>query len=285
MKMGKPTKKTNPATEQHGQHDEENNPQGANASQKTTFAANTNEAPLTKADMEAMLLSLEERIIAKLSSQLSADRALIEQHDQTIQQMETSMNDMQNRMIAVEATCSRLTKENETLKMKADELENRSRRNNIRITGLPEKAEGPRPTTFLTECLKEIFGPDAFTAPLMVDRAHRINIQRRNLHSPRPFIARIHHYQNKERILQLARESNRLIYRGAEVHIFPDYSPEVSRKRAAFADVKSQLRGAGYPYRMFFPARLQIMDKSGQKTTFTTPEEVQSFLRHMDNGK
>lgn len=231
--MGNPTKKTPQALEKP---EEVENPP---TTQKTTCAASNLAPSLTRADMEAMLLKSEERIISTLAAQFSADRARIDSHDQAIQDIETSMNDMQSRLMELENTCTSLKKENEVLKLKTDDLENRSRRNNIRITNLPEKVEGSRPTFFLAECLEEVFGPDAFPTPLAVDRAHRINIRRRNQDAPRPFIARIHHYQNKELLLRLAREKGRLVYRGTEIHIFPDYSPEVSRKRAAFSEVKS----------------------------------------------
>ncbi|MEQ2169117.1 hypothetical protein GOODEAATRI_021577 [Goodea atripinnis] len=69
-------------------------------------------------------------------------------------------------------------------------------------------------------------------------------------------MARIHHFQNKELILKLALEVVHLTYRRAEIHIFPDYSPEVSKKRAPFPEVKSQLKSAGFLYRKFFPARM-----------------------------
>lgn len=48
------------------------------------------------------------------------------------------------------------------LKTKNIDLEGRSRRNNIRIIGLPESIEGPRSTTIFSEVLMEIFrGPSA----------------------------------------------------------------------------------------------------------------------------
>lgn len=280
--MGKPPKKTPQASEET--EEEENTP----ASQKTTCASAANASnqmqPLTRADMEAMLLKSEERIISTIAAQFSADHARIDSHDNAIQEIKTSMNDMQSRLMQLEKTCTSLKKENEALRLRADGLENHSRRNNIRITNLPEKAEGPRPSAFLAECLKEVFGPGAFPTPLVVDRAHRINVRRVNQAAPRPFIARIHHYQNKELILKLAREKGRLVYRGTVIHIFPDYSPEVSQKRASFFEVKSQLRSAGYSYRMFFPARLQVSDKHGQKITFITPEDVKSFLSDAEDS-
>ncbi|KAJ8001137.1 hypothetical protein DPEC_G00188100 [Dallia pectoralis] len=214
--MGKPSKKPTQPAEDKSEDDQAGETQ---ASQKDPHAANR--APLTLADMEKLLVSMEDRIIDKLSAKLSADREIIERHDQTIQQIETSLNDVENRLLTLESTCTVLARENEALKLKADDLENRSRRNNIRVTGLPEKAEGSLPSAFMEAFLVETFGT-AFPAPPPVDRAHRIAIPRRKPDDPpRPFIARIHRYRDKERILKLARESGPLSFRGSEVHIYP----------------------------------------------------------------
>ncbi|KAI4804041.1 hypothetical protein KUCAC02_025686 [Chaenocephalus aceratus] len=54
----------------------------------------------------------------------------------------------------------------------------------------PSEVRVPRPTTFIESFLAEIFGPDC-----------------------------LHHFQMKQRIMQLAREKGPLMYRGAEIHI------------------------------------------------------------------
>lgn len=105
--------------------------------------------------MERLLTSMEERIIAKLSTQLSADRAIIDQHHKAIQQLETSANETQMRIEKLESTCALLFQNNEDLRVKLDDLENRSRQNNIRIIGLPENVEGQHPPAFIGILLKE----------------------------------------------------------------------------------------------------------------------------------
>lgn len=88
-----------------------------------------------------------------------------------------------------------------------DDLENSSRRNNIRKTGLPEKVEGMQPATFIEVFLKELFGSEAFPTPPTVYRAREVAISHKKQDVPlRPFIARVYHYQTKERIMKLARE-------------------------------------------------------------------------------
>ncbi|KAL3045290.1 hypothetical protein OYC64_013535 [Pagothenia borchgrevinki] len=236
---------------------------------------------LSLSDIQKLLAGMEERIIGSLTAQITSNHAAIIRHDETIQAIETSMNDFQGRITTVESTLADIVQENKQLKLKVDDLENRSRRCNIRITGIPERAEGARPTTFIESFLAEIFGPDAFPRPLTVDRAHRLAVQRRQDGAPRPFIACLHHFQMKQRIMQLAREKGPLMYRGAEIHIYADYSAEVARKRAAFTPIKSSLRNAGLAYSLLFPAKLRVV-VDGTRHDFNSPAEVAAFLKRRE---
>lgn len=52
--------------------------------------------------------------------------------------------------------------ENEALRLKVIDFEARSRRQNIKIIGLPEKIEGGRPREFLMKFIPELLGADHF---------------------------------------------------------------------------------------------------------------------------
>lgn len=252
---------------------------GANAAKQSQPDMATSK--LTLVDIERLLTSTEERIVNKLSAQLSANRASIEENQDSIQQLETSVTDIQERLELLEAKCAVLEKDNEVLREKVDDLENRSRRNNVRIIGLPEKVEGKQPTAFVDTLLREVFGQETFPTPMIAERAHRIAITKTNPNDnrPRPFIMRIHHFQTKERILTLARETGSIYFRGTQIHFFPDFSAETSRKRAAFFPVKSQLKDAGIGYRMLFPAKLQVTGGDGKKHVFQTVDDATRFAK------
>lgn len=70
--------------------------------------------------MEKWLLGLEEGIILKLFDQLSADQAIIDRYDQTIQQIEASINHMQTGLIKLKSTGVALTRKKQVLKLKMD---------------------------------------------------------------------------------------------------------------------------------------------------------------------
>ncbi|CAM4585160.1 unnamed protein product [Leuciscus chuanchicus] len=158
---------------------------------------------------------------------------------QKIGDIEEALNDSDGRLTAVEKLCSTLQTENTSLKLKLDDLENRSRRQNLRVIGIPEGSEGQSPQS-------------AFSRHMLV---------------------RLHHYQTKELILKLSRE----LGSGAVVRIFPDMSAEVARRRAEFKDVKTALRNAGITYGMLHPARLRV-DFQGQRHLFQTPQAAMDFV-------
>ncbi|KAI4827142.1 hypothetical protein KUCAC02_030562 [Chaenocephalus aceratus] len=86
------------------------------------------------------------------------------------------------------------------------------------------------------------------------------------------------HGEMKQRIMQLAREKGPLMYRGAAIHIYAEYSAEVARQRAAFTPIKSSLRNAGLAYSLLFPAKLRVV-VDGTRHTFNSPAEVSAFLK------
>lgn len=95
----------------------------------------------------------------------------------------------------------------ESLSLKVDDLENRSRRSNLRLVGLPEKIEGKDMCAFLEKLLPEILGPENFPGPLVIERAHRIGrfSEVRSDSPPRAMIMKFLNYADKVRTLKAAR--------------------------------------------------------------------------------
>ena len=60
------------------------------------------------------------------------------------------------------------------LAVKVDDLENRSRRSNLRQVGVPEGSEGTDRCMFLEGWLPKVLGADTFPGPLIIERAHRL---------------------------------------------------------------------------------------------------------------
>ncbi len=69
-----------------------------------------------------------------------------------------------------------------------------------------------------------------------------------------------------------------MLYIGTCIHFYPDVSAEVAKRRAAFYQVKAQLRGAGIEFGLLFPARLRI-NHDGTRHFFDCPQRALEFVR------
>ncbi|KAJ1146259.1 hypothetical protein NDU88_012537 [Pleurodeles waltl] len=67
-------------------------------------------------------------------------------------------------------------------------------------------------------------------------------------------VARLLHFKDRDYILQRARTGGNLVVENNRFSIFPYFSREVQRQRAAFITMKRQLRELGIVYSMQFPA-------------------------------
>ncbi len=131
---------------------------------------------------------------------------------------------------------------------------------------------------FLTDFFSDVLGAENFTSLVMIDRAHRTLAPRpTGDERPRAILVRLHYYVDKLKILDLGKAKGRLMYKGAQVHIFPDMSPEVTRLRTAFNSVKRKLCEANITYSLFYPARLAIT-VDGFRHSFDSPQAAEEFF-------
>uniref|UniRef100_H3AZ02 L1 transposable element RRM domain-containing protein n=1 Tax=Latimeria chalumnae TaxID=7897 RepID=H3AZ02_LATCH len=179
--------------------------------------------------------SLKETV-QNMGNRLSTAEDRISTAEDQIQQLESGMQDLGKKLEAA------LTK--------VHDLENRSRRNNIRIVGFPENVE--------EEKIPELLGLES-SMDLDIEQAHRTLAPRPAPgQHPRAFVVRFLKFQMKELVLRTARAKGTVKWNESGIHFFPDLSRELQAKRQRFAGVCRRLRDKGVRYRMFYPAVLKI---------------------------
>lgn len=85
--------------------------------------------------------------------------------------------------------------------------------------------------------------------PLIVERAHRLRVQRDQRGGrPRPAIARFHNWSIKERILRVYRQQPELHIGDHNILLFQNYSTQVALKKKTFSPVCHHLheQNAGF---------------------------------------
>lgn len=198
--------------------------------------------------------------------------------------LETAADSHSDLIAALERDMAIVQRELATQKARNEDLEARSCRNNLRITGIKERREdGKRATDFTSQCLKETLGLDK---PPLLDRAHRmLSMRPGNSEPPRGFVIRCHYYQEKEEILREAGQMKQLTTGdGDKIRIQPDYTQAVSKQRAEFNEVRGLLRSCeGIRYGLWYPAELRITTPDGVRTSFKDPKQAKDFI--MENLK
>ncbi|KAL7868203.1 hypothetical protein SRHO_G00095870 [Serrasalmus rhombeus] len=167
------------------------------------------------------------------------------------------------------------------LEDRCEDLEGRSRRNNLRLIGVPE---GPSScsTTAVAALLKEALGLEK--EPLL-DRSHRsLHPKPKPGERPRAIICRCHHYKDCVDILRRAKELKRINVEDFNIAVFPDHTAKTAKARAAFNDVRRRLRDIeGARYGLLYPARLRIT-YNGVEKEFVSAEEASSYVKTLANG-
>lgn len=225
---------------------------------------------------------LSEKIDSK-SAQLQTS---IDGVKSTLDGLLTRVNEAEQRISSTEDTVNgldllakQLKKDNEFLKNKMDQLENYSRRNNVRIVGLREDSEGQDPVKFFTEWIPSVLGADG---PVEIERAHRtLNPKPRSNEPPRPVLIRLLRFQDREKILRLARAKGNITVDGKKVSFFPDMSPDLARRRKQLVPALKAIKEKGITCYLIYPARLKIQCEGGRIRLFDTAGEALRFLEEV----
>uniref|UniRef100_A0A672GGL5 L1 transposable element RRM domain-containing protein n=1 Tax=Salarias fasciatus TaxID=181472 RepID=A0A672GGL5_SALFA len=192
----------------------------------------------------------------------------------TTGEMEKSLSSCTDDVVTLQREVAWLKTQSGALQDKCEDLEGRSRRNNIRIVGVPE-SQGST-TAVVSALLQQALG---LPEPPVIDRSHRsLQPQPRRGDQPRVIVARLHYFQDCANILRLAREKQRIKVNGANIFIYPDYTARVAKARAGYNGVRQQLRELeGVRYGILYPARLRITH-GNKDHIFSTPEEAQAYV-------
>ncbi|KAJ8361771.1 hypothetical protein AAFF_G00422220 [Aldrovandia affinis] len=254
----------------------------------TPATSDANMAALTKLlEEHKEALSMEfKSAITPLEAKLDYVQATVTDHGHRLTSLEANANQLSDQMVAMEAKCAAMEECYNKLKAKTIDLESRSRRNNIRVIGLPESIEGTRPAAFFSGLLVELLGDGVLPSPPELDRAHRALTAKPAPGSrPRAVIMRVHHYKIKEAIVQESRRRRgELSYRGKPVAIFEDYCPEVVEQRTVYREVMSALYQRGFKPSLLYPARLRITTRDGGRKYFASVEDAKAFLATQPNN-
>ncbi|KAE8297830.1 hypothetical protein D5F01_LYC02301 [Larimichthys crocea] len=173
----------------------------------------------------------------------------LQSQNANIAEAQTPIADMETACLEMKETLMAVVKENTEMRGKVVDLESRSRRNNIRIYGVPEEKEGRSVIEFVNELFKHHLAlPEGLE--LRVQRAHRALIPKpAAASSPRSIIVNFLEFHVKELVLRKAWQQ-KIEINGKILYFDNDYATDVMERRKAYGPIKAALREKGIRFRM-----------------------------------
>ncbi|KAJ1140654.1 hypothetical protein NDU88_007003 [Pleurodeles waltl] len=130
-------------------------------------------------EMKALLLTMQSSLSSidgkmdTMTTRLDLLTAGVEKQSGRITEAEQRISNVEDVMQKRQEQLSQINKLLKVIALKNEDLEDKSRRNNIRIVGIPESTNSGRMEQFVERLLFTLFGEDAFSWLLIMERAHR----------------------------------------------------------------------------------------------------------------
>lgn len=271
------------------------NEANANTSMETLADAGTDSMILN--EIRVMNRDLQDKI-QQVGTDVITIRDCLDSLKSDLAGLSGRMGEAENRVSQLEDENAVLTASTAELKSKVAQLEDRiqyqenySKRNNLRIKGVPELSEkGDNVPECVMDILRALLPQDQGTDQIVIERAHRVPAtlkeNRRNTPAgPRHILVRFLRFTDKEKIRLRAREVGTFHWRGNKIEFFPDFTREVQEKRNKFFEVRRMCRAKGVKYTTQYPAvfwvslgkeRLRFEDATAAKKMidkYQPPEE------------
>ncbi len=180
-------------------------------------------------------------------------------------------------------TVTDLRNQLEQLTEKMTDMEDR--RNNVRLVGLPEGAEGSDATGFLRVNLSKWI-PSLKGRDIEFDWAHRVYDGRKNSDRPRTLIFRALRWHDRSEILKGARQAYpvKCAQDNVTLLFFPDFSPATTTRRKSFNPVLKKMTSLGLQPFLTYPAVIKLWHK-GEQRMFDSPQKAEDFISSLSQKK
>lgn len=166
------------------------------------------------------------------------------------------------------------------LQLQAEDSENRSRRNNVRIKGISETIKTPDLRKTAIDIFNKHLGNPSDTH-IELDRVHRSPaglVPEQG--SPRDVLCRVHFYKVKEDIMRAVWQKGALEFAGQEVQMFPDLSRQTKIRRRLMRPLLDQIQANGATYRWGYPLSL-IIKKDERAFILSVPEQLPDLFKFL----
>lgn len=238
----------------------------------------TSNQAVSESFLKEMMLALRSSIQHSFTSVLNQQMTVIDELGNRVHHVEQKMGDFSGAHNDLVDAHNALEDEVAALSAKVADIEDRNRRNNVKIRGVPELVSPSDLSSYVQQLIKAVL-PSTTTHDLIIDRAHRLPKPKSLPDStPRDVIVRIHFFHIKDDFMQTARKLPQLPDPYHRVKLFADLSQFTIRARQRLAPITATLRQHNVLYRWGYPTKL-IITRNGVTHTINTLDDGSKVLQ------
>ncbi|KAJ1120817.1 hypothetical protein NDU88_008966 [Pleurodeles waltl] len=205
-----------------------------------------------------------------------------------MEEAETRISRLEDDVGSQNLTRDTMEKQLEDTQSKLTDSEDRLRRNNLRVLGIPEGVEGPDPRGFVDALFKEAF-PDLnqWEWEREIQRAHRFPFNRAGKSSTegdsrqRAMLISLLNFQARQAVFDLARPNCKRMARGCDFFVRPDFCHSTVKKRWRLHQLIQPLHNKGAQAFLINPAKLKMV-VVGRTQYSTTEVKARDFVDGLD---
>lgn len=267
------------------------NPAGLDPTEASLLASIHTEIKAMRSDVKNELLTFRSTLREDVKKELTELRDEINQAlgdirgdlkntTTRVEEAEQRVAELEERNIDLEDSLRQMQHKQDLMQTKMTDLEARSRRNNIRIYGIPEGEEENNLMDFVVKLLKsELAIPGELD--LKIQRCHRALTPRPPREAPpRSIVINFQEYKTKDLILSSAWKKKEVFYKDTRVYFDHDYPTEVVKKRREYAGIRRLLKEKGVRFQTPPLAKLKVFLDGGPRI-YNDAREAADDLRKM----
>ncbi|CAH2284102.1 Hypothetical predicted protein [Pelobates cultripes] len=229
----------------------------------------------TKTDLLVLTTTIQDA----LRAEMAGIRTEVASQGNRLQELEHSHAAQTARLATTDTALTRQGDLLLQLRRLVEDLDNRGRRCNIRVRGLPETEGEEDIEETLTALFRLIVPGDAQLDIRGLNipecRSHLLRVLRRKREGPRDIICCIHSFSTKDAIMKAARSRPTWDFRGAQISLFNDLSSVTLEARRALRPITTLLRDHNIPYKWGFPFALLARHQNGDTLNMSNPPSIQ----------
>lgn len=214
-----------------------------------------------------------------MKTQLQGIRGELDKTSARLNEVEDRVAEQEDKLQNTDELLAEMITAQEKLQLKLTAMEAYSRRETLRLYGVPEGAESGSESMiyFVEKLLRENLNIPPSTA-LQIQRAHRaLSPPSPSGSPPRSILIKFLCFTVKEEVLRLAWQKKGFTWNNNKVNLDHDYPPEIIAMRKEYAETRRILKDKNLRFRTLYPARLKVFFDEGVKI-YNTVEEATADL-------